>query len=1131
MTKRYTKQKQLDHCLLRPDMYIGSTRLRETSEHVAFKINNEYNIIQKNIRSSPAILRIFIEALSNAVDNVDRSKSTSTPCTKIKVTIDPESGETSIWNDGDIVPIEMHDEGCYNHTLIFGHLLAGSNFNDEEERKVAGRNGLGIKLCNIFSTQFEVKGCDPENRKSFSQIWTNNMRDVGKPSIKSSRLTKGFTQVSWIPDFQRFGLKKYTKDIIALYTRHVLDAAMIAGVTVYFNDEIVPVKSLSQYADLYSSPTEEKLLIKTPDSTVLVTPCLEWQHISFVNGVTTRLGGQHVDSWVEALFRPIVEKFNGKSKSKSKTPKININDVKQFFRLFVVATVVRPEFDGQEKNKLESPAVKAEVKKSHINNICKWSVMDKIEDTIRAKEMVVLRKTEKKKKHTKIDGLDPANNAGGKNSKDCILCIVEGLSAKTYVVAGIDTGVYGKSGRDWFGILPVTGKLLNVRNATPTSIAANKVIVSIIQALGLVHGTDYRIAKNYESLNYGKIFVVADADVDGIHIEGLIINLIHYLFPTLLQRNEPYIVSMKTPIARVFRGRAKDLLFYDERRFNKYLSEQTSKVNAKYYKGLGTTREEDVPDTFGLKIVEFMKDDRDSENMNKVFNNKYADSRKTWLGEYNPEEQKFSLDDEGQTCSMTLSNFLNGEMIKFSHADCARSIPNGIDGLKESQRKILYAVRKRRLQYTGNSLKVAQLSGYTAEKSNYHHGEQNLQDTIIGMASGFVGTNNIPLLYPDGGFGTRLEGGKDAASARYIYTKKEQLTDLLFREEDDPILTPVNDDGDLVQPEHYIPIIPMILINGCAAGIGTGWSCSVPCFNPIDVINSIRIWIENDGEVFLTDPDTNEECCVLPDLVPWYRGFKGSISECDDKKYKTDGIVDKGARKNTTIVTELPIGLWTNKFKETCEDLVASKKLKGMKNYSTTQDVNFVLSESLDGLSCNLKNLKLSTYVYTSNMVMFNELNHLKKYDSPQEIIDDFCKVRLKYYMLRKEYQISDLQKQLDVLKNKERFIKEVIEDTLVIIRRDEKEISTELEDKNYDKDPQDNTYNYLLRLPIRTLTSNKLTELDKDISSLTTQLTKLKKTKPETIWIGELLEFEHAYTRWLTNMASRVPKKSKKKA
>lgn len=323
----------------------------------------------------------------------------------------------------------------------------------------------------------------------------------------------------------------------------------------------------------------------------------------------------------------------------------------------------------------------------------------------------------------------------------------------------------------------------------------------------------------------------------------------------------------------------------------------------------------------------------------------------------------------------------------------------------------------------------------------------------------------------------------------------------------------------------------MILINGCAAGIGTGWSCNVPCFNPIDVINSIRIWIENDGEVFLTDPDTNEKCCVLPDLVPWYRGFKGSISECGDKKYKTDGIVDKGDRKNTTIVTELPIGLWTNKFKETCEDLVVSKKLKGMKNYSTTQDVNFVLSESLDGLSCNLKNLKLSTYVYTSNMVMFNESNHLKKYDSPQEIIDNFCKVRLKYYMLRKEYQISDLQKQLDVLKNKERFIKEVIEDTLVIIRRDEKEISTELEDKNYDKDPQDNTYNYLLRLPIRTLTSNKLTELDKDISSLTTQLTKLKKTKPETIWIGELLEFEHAYTRWLTNMASRVPKKSKKKA
>jgi DNA topoisomerase-2 len=734
-----------------------------------------------------------------------------------------------------------------------------------------------IKIIG-FSTKFTVEGVDPNNQKSFSQTWTNNMRNTDKPIVKNKK-GKGYTKVCWIPDFQHFGIKNYTNDIIGLYTRHIIDAAMISKVKIYLNDRIIPVKNLSQYAQLYDTPSEEKIYIKTDVAEVLVTPSSSFQVISFVNGVYTRLGGQHVDAWSEAIFRPIVDKFNGKDKkTKSKTPKINITDVKQFFRLFVVSTVVRPEFDGQDKNKLESPQVPAQIKTTQINSICKWSVMDNIEDIIRSKEMLVLKKAEKgKKKNVKVDGLDPANNAGGKYSSDCSLFVCEGLSAKTYVVAGIDTGVYGKRGRDWFGVLPVTGKVLNVRNATATSIAANKVIVSFIQTTGLKHGVDYTVDENFKTLSYGKVIIVADADVDGIHIEGLIMNLIHSLFPSLLERKEPYLIGMKTPIARVFIPKKEDLLFYDENNFNKYLSQQTKKVNAKYYKGLGTTREEDVPDTFGLKMIEYITDIHSNTNMNKVFHKKYADARKTWLEEYSPQEQTFSLDNQGNISQMTISNFLNGEMIKFSHADCSRSIPNGIDGMKESQRKILYAVKKRNLKYSGNSLKVAQLSGYTAEHSNYHHGEQNLQDTIINMASGFPGTNNIPLLYPDGGFGTRLEGGKDAASARYIFTKMEGMTEYIFRAEDEPLLTPVNDDGDLVQPEYYIPIIPMILVNGCSAGIGTGWSCNIPCYNPVDLIESIKIWIENDGEVILEDPDNGEISSLLPDIKPWYRDFKGEI--------------------------------------------------------------------------------------------------------------------------------------------------------------------------------------------------------------------------------------------------------------
>lgn len=1116
--KQKAKYEQLDpisHILKRPDMYCGSNRLRDVSEYIA---DAEFKISKGVIKSSPAILRIFIEVLSNAIDNVERSRNANIPCTKIKVSIDRDTGETSVWNDGDIVPIEINDtQGCYNHTMIFGRLLTGSNYDDEEERVVAGRNGLGSKLCNVFSEKFTVEGCDPEAGKILTQTWTNNMRDTEGPVITSTKLSKGYTKITWIPDFKHFGIKKYTKDIVRLYTRYVIDAAMISKVNVSINGVPIPVNNLTKYGSLYETPTNEKLLIKSDTCEVLLTPAPEFEAISFVNGVFTKLGGQHVDSWCEAIFRPIVDKFNNKSKGKTKAPKININDVKQFFRIFVVATVVRPEFDGQDKNKLESPSVPASIKPATINTIMKWSVIESIEDVIRSKEMVVLKKSEKGKSRVKIDGFDPANNAGGKQSSECTLIICEGLSAKTYAVAGIEHGVYGKSGRDWYGILPLTGKLLNVRNAPPTTIAANKVVTNIIQALGVQHGVDYTIDSNYKSLNYGKMMLMTDADHDGIHIEALLMNMFHSLFPTLMKRDEPFIVSMKTPIARVFQtGKQADLLFYDERRFNDWLSKQTGKVNVKYYKGLGTTKTEDVPDTFGLKMVEYIIDDDANTNMNKAFHKNNADDRKSWLAGYAPSENKFSLDDQDKLTTMNVTDFINGELIKFSHADCARSIPSGIDGLKESQRKILYAVRKRNLRYSGKSLKVAQLSGYTAEHSNYHHGEQNLQDTIIGMANEFPGTNNIPLLYRDGQFGTRLDGGADAASARYIFTKMDMLTEYIFREEDDPVLTYVNDDGDMVQPEFYVPIIPMILVNG-SLGIGTGWSSSIPCYNPLDLMRAIRHWLTLDeikelkvvDGVCINSPFKNE-------FKPWYRGFTGIVKSAGKGKWTTHGEI-KHTKKNTAEITELPVGLWTNKFKDMCEDLLQSKQIKGLKNYSTPKEVKFVITESENALLCNENNMKLQTTLHTTNMVLFDEKERLRKYETVDEIIHAFCQVRLVFYKKRKTYQINVLQKHIRHLKNKVLFIEAVMNKKLTIMNVKEDDVVKNMEKFGLDK--EDDSYDYLLRLQVRTFVAEKVESLKNELDANEKNLDKLQKTTERVLWNQDLDELEKQYVKFEKSM------------
>ena len=142
--------------------------------------------------------------------------------------------------------------------MIFGQLLTGSNYDDEEERIISGRNGLGVKLTNIFSETFTVKGCDPKNGKILEQTWTNNMRNTEGPKIKSTKLKKGYTEVSWIPQFKHFKLKSYTSNVVKHYTRYVIDAAILSGINVYLNDELLNIKTLQDYSSLYEQLTDER---------------------------------------------------------------------------------------------------------------------------------------------------------------------------------------------------------------------------------------------------------------------------------------------------------------------------------------------------------------------------------------------------------------------------------------------------------------------------------------------------------------------------------------------------------------------------------------------------------------------------------------------------------------------------------------------------------------------------------------------------------------------------------------------------------------------------------------------------------------------------------------------------------
>lgn len=1143
--KKYNKMKPLEHILHRPDTYVGSIRTREAEEFVSSH-TNDFRISKKVIKYSPAILRIFVEPLSNALDNVARSKGTDTPCTKIKVKIDRETGLTTVWNDGEAIPVEIHEEeNCYVHSMIFGQLLTSSNYNDEEERyNISGRNGMGATLCNIFSTFFQVKGYDPDTGKQFKQIWENNMKDVGKPKITSPKPRKGFTEVSWIPDFKRFKIKGYSQDIIDLYCKYVVDAAMLSGVNVFFNDDKIPMKSLSDYSKLYyKEDPNYSLHIKNKNAEIVVipSPTINFQAISFASCVYTSSGGTHVDAWVNALLRPIVKKI-----TKPKGPNFTMNDVKKYFNIFVVVNVVNPEFESQSKHKLES-TVKASATSKHINALLRWPVIDDIK---RSKEMVALKKIERgKKKFIKIQGLDPANNEGGPLSDQCTLILVEGLSAKTYAVQGIEVGAFNRTGRDFFGIYPLRGKLLNVRNAEISSIAKNNVISDIVKALGVRHNVDYTIDKNYKTLRYGRVMIITDADCDGIHISGLIQNMFHTLYPTLLQRKTSFITAMQTPIVKVMLNK-KSKLFYDERQFEIYVKKYkekypNKKIDKKYYKGLGSSSSDDIMDTFGLKMIEFKNDEDASANMNKVFHKKFSDARKEWLQEYNPENIALVWNgDKEETVQLTTSDFLNTEMIKFSIDDCGRSIPHLMDGLKEGHRKVLFACFLKKLNYTGKSLKSAQLAGYVAEKTFYHHGEQNLYETITKMANAYPGSNNIPLLYRDGQFGTRVSGGHDSANARYTCTKLDMLTRLLFREEDDILLDRVVEDGNMAEPKFYVPILPVILINGCTAAIGTGWSSSLPSYNPLDLIESVKEWLDNDGEVLMEDEGVITS--LLPELTPWYREHTGLIEKVDETKFISYGNIT--TEKRTKIVDELPIGYWTDNFKVFLDGLLEEKIIKKVKNYSTPKKVKFVITETSNGIKCNMKNLKLHKYLYTSNMVMFDENKRIKKFDSVYRIIDSFCKVRLLYYKKRKKHQLNNLKNVVKYMGNKRRFLEEVLNGDFKLFddsgsrRKSRKtdDLFKDLEDRGYDKNTKDcdnndskdkgeKGYDYLLRLQFRSITEENIKKLDNDIDTKTKLKDKLEKTSVKKLWVNDLDDFQKAYEKFLRIMEKEKIKKKRK--
>lgn len=950
----------------------------------------------------PGLYKIFDEILVNAADNKVRDKTMD----KIDVMIDRVSGEISVKNNGRGIPIELHDkEGIYIPEMIFGHLLTSSNYDDDQDKVTGGRNGYGAKLTNIYSTRFTLVTADSNTGKKYRQVWSDNMSKMEKAKITSNK-SDDFTKVTFLPDYKRFGMDGMDPDFEALIKRRVYDmAGTCKGVKVSLNGERIKVSNFKKYMEMYTKAIQKENMTDGSSTQVILTdnPHERWeigfavsdgsfQQVSFVNSIATTSGGTHVNYIADQITTKLLEIVKKKNKG---GVVLKNNQIRNHIFLFINCQIVNPAFTSQTKEQMTTKASqfgsKCTVSEKFLKDIAKTEAVNNIIHFAQQKADQVLKKTDGHKR-TRMNNpkLTDANKAGTKDGWRCTLILTEGDSASLLALAGravVDP--------DLIGVFPLRGKLLNVRDASVDQISKNQEIQNIKQFMGLQHKKEYTDTRG---LRYGHLMIMTDQDHDGSHIKGLLINFFECSFPSLLKIPD-FLQVFITPIVKVWKGepsRPKKLQSFftmPEYEAWRQLPGNNRGWEHKYFKGLGTSSPSDAEIYFRdldkhLKQFQVLQPG-DPQLIEKAFSKKKADERKEWLREFKP----------GTFLDMTAADisyddFINKELILFSMADNLRSIPSVVDGFKPGQRKVLYTCFRRNLK---KDVKVVELAGSVAGLTAYAYGDTSLQQTIVGLAQNFVGSNNINCLEPSGNFGSRLQGGNDCASARYIYTRLSPFARRIFIPTDEPLLTYNTDDGKTIEPEVYVPILPMILVNG-ADGIGTGWSSSIPNYNPEEIVDNLKIRMNG----------TSKE--DMHAMKPWFRGWRGEVEDLGGDRYRFTGFIQQTA-DNEIEITELPVRMWTQEFKDKLEDIIKAEKtesfIKDYVEYNTPVKVHFIIKMEDKYMKIALEKgleeqFKLSKTMATSNMVAFDSHGRIHKYATVLDIMEEFYHVRLKFYEQRK---------------------------------------------------------------------------------------------------------------------------------
>lgn len=1075
-TKQYQVLTPINHVLHRPDMYIGSLE----SENINRFITSGTNALEEvTTNTCKGFLKIVDEVVSNAQDY----QATDPTTNLISLSVNSENGWIKVYNNGKktVSTKPFNDSGKSVAQTVFGVLLSGSNFNDDQKRKWLGKNGLGVKLTNIYSKEFVVNLGDPETQENHVIRFSNNMKYCDTPKVKKYTKKGAFTEVFFLPEYERFGITlPLSEDLCKLLKGRMQDLAITTHkkVVVKFNEEEIAYSDLKSYAqmlggtllsnDTFTGENETELQV------CIVTDTPTPHTAAFVNG------GRCTGTIVNLVTSKIAEVFSKKFPNATKLSNI----IKENLGIIVKATVYNPTYSSQSKDVLTTPASKFgfdyTVSPTLHKKLLNSTLVKVIEQFIEKKDDKGATKAIRSKTGS-ITDYEKATKLGGKNP--CTLWITEGKSAKALVVAG-----FSVIGREYNGVYPLRGKPLNVHDKPLKDALSNKEWLDLIHILNLDPTKTYDSA-SISKLPYKHLAIVTDQDDDGSHILGLVLTFFQKFFKSLIHQHPKFLLRFVTPIVKVKEmPRSPYLNFFSLQAFKKW-SETHKCSEANYYKGLGTSSAGEAKEYFSDSkkhtVSLLFEDEKCHTILSESFGDSYADKRKEMI--QNIDFESFVNYEKN---NVAVSNFCENELVHFYYANITRTIP-GMDGLKPGQRKVLYTLfnDKKPTKY-----KVAELAAYTTGFAKYHHGEASLQETIAHMTQQYCGANQIRYLKALSQSGTRHDDRKVHAQPRYMNTQIEEITRLIFVEDEDSVLKYNNEDGKIVEPKCYAGTIPMILING-AKGIGTGYSTEFPTYGVNDVIERcIAHCSEKPYEI---------------DLIPKTEGFKGSI-EKDGNSYIYKGIVEEystwkeGTKSGNILrITELPPQIWTNNLKESIEKY---DWVHEVVTYTKDDEVDlrvYVLDENIEKRKNEIQKM-ITKKVSMNNMNMFDSNGILKHYTSPEEVLIDHANFKLYICKKRLEWMIEEKNKEMNLALAKHKYIQLVLSYQIKVMGVKRDILKEQIKDNGLEEFTGE-----LTKMLLTSLTEEESQRLEKVYEDLKKEIEELSKLTPNNLWMKDLVKLK----------------------